>query len=314
MHDAIIVGAGPAGVSAALWLKQLGFSPMLIDRNATCGGLQLSNPYTNSWVASSAKARGHDVASALHQNMLDHKVDMRLSVDATKAEVDGKCARVWLSNRELITARFLVLAGGVSPRTGGLVSRLGMIVGPGTAIADTNFSGKNVAILGGGDNAFENYVFASARGARSVSIFARSIRARADMIAQVPSDRVLVGAYDLDQNRNTVNGTHFDQILVLYGYEAAKSSLLGLNLALRTDGFVSTDSECQTSRANVYAIGEIARRAHPCCITAMADGVIAAKAIQRRLEPSAPTRALGNTKRALSMAARAVLQPAGHGA
>ncbi|WP_083634074.1 NAD(P)-binding protein [Rhodoferax antarcticus] len=44
MDDAIIVGGGPAGASAATWLKQLGFSPVLVEKQASCGGLQLSNP------------------------------------------------------------------------------------------------------------------------------------------------------------------------------------------------------------------------------------------------------------------------------
>jgi thioredoxin reductase (NADPH) len=53
MFDATIVGAGPAGSSCALWLKQLGFSPVIIDRNDQCGGLQLLNPYLNTWIATS---------------------------------------------------------------------------------------------------------------------------------------------------------------------------------------------------------------------------------------------------------------------
>lgn len=85
MNDVIIVGAGPAGVSCALWLKQLGFSPVVVDRNETCGGLQLSNPYTNTWIASSANAYGKDVANAMHANMIRHGVDMRLGVLASKA-------------------------------------------------------------------------------------------------------------------------------------------------------------------------------------------------------------------------------------
>ncbi len=301
MYDAIIVGAGPAGVSASIWLKQLGFNPMAIDKQSQCGGLQLANPYTNTWIATSANAFGPDVAQAMHQNMLRHEVPMHLGVTASRAHVAHDGVSVELSNGEQFRAQFLVLAGGVTPKTGGHASRLGLIVGPGPSVANTNFDQARVAILGGGDSAFENYGFAKSRGAREITIFARSIKARAEMLSRVPPHDVVLGDYDLDSVANTVNGSPFDQILVLYGYEASKSSLLGLDLAMRPDGFVSTDGDTLTSNPKVFAIGELAGRWHPCCATAMADGVVAAKAIQRKLEVTAAQKFTGFVRRAAKL-------------
>lgn len=307
MYDALVVGAGPAGVSAALWLKQLGFNPLAIDKNKMCGGLQLSNPYTNTWIATSTNVLGPDVAHAMHQNMLHHKVAMQLGICASNAQIDGDGIRVELSNGKHAVGRCLVLAGGVVPKTGGFAKRLGMIIGPGHSVKQTNFSGARVAILGGGDSAFENYGFAKSGGARDIKIFARTLKARAEMLEKVAPEEIVFGDYEVDKVQNTVNGEHFDMILVLYGYEASKASLIGLDLAMRPDGFVATDGDCLTSVPKVFAIGEIAGRWHPCCVTAMADGVVAAKAIQRLLEASAPKRFAGYTKRAISLGVKALL-------
>lgn len=301
MFDTIIIGAGPAGVSCAVWLKQLGFSPVLVDKNDQCGGLQLSNPYTNTWIATSANAYGKDVAAAMQANVVRHGIELRLGTLAVAASVTADAVAVNLAGGERLLGKFLVLAGGVSPKSGGMASRLGLLVGPGPAVASADFKGASVAVLGGGDSAFENYEVAANRGAASVTIFARSLKARSEMLAKVPPEDVIVGPYLVDQGTGAINGKKYDQVLVLYGYEASKSALLGLELAMRQDGYVATDPECLTSNPRVYATGELAARAHPCCVTAMADGVVTAKAIQRRLEASLASRYVGLVRRAASL-------------
>ena len=122
----------------------------------------------------------------------------------------------------------MVLAGGVVPRTGGLLTRGPMLIGPGRVISESNFEGKSVAILGGGDNAFENYQFIKKRGAKAVHIYARTLRARAELLEAVPPEHVTEGAYTLREEASSVNGVGYDRIVVLYGYETNRASLLGL--------------------------------------------------------------------------------------
>ena len=306
ISDAIVVGGGPAGVSCALWLQQLGFHPTLVEQNTRCGGLQLSNPYTNTWIATSHDVHGADVAAAMHDNMVRHGVDMRLGERAVHANVSSLGVWLEMANGETLQGRYLVLAGGVAPKSGGFKSRLGLIVGPGHGVAKTNFEDARVAILGGGDSAFENFDFVSQRGAKEVVIFARSIRARAEMLDKVPPHCVVVGDYDVDEKNNTVNGQPFDQIVVLYGYEANRESLLGLDVLMKSNGFVWTNEDCQTSQERVFAVGELAQRAHPGCVTAMADGGVAAKALQRRLETTRTAKFAGMAKRAVALGKKAL--------
>jgi len=306
VFDALIVGAGPAGTSCALWLKQLGFAPVLVDSQNRCGGLQLSNPYTNTWIATSSNAWGKDVANAMHDNMVQHRVELRLGRLARTACLAPQGFRVDLDDGQILVGRMLVLAGGVVPKSGGFAARLGLLIGPGPEVASTDFTGAEVAILGGGDSAIENYRLAKERGAKVVHIFARSLRARQQMVESVSPMDLHIGQYDVQAHTRLVNGRTYDQILVLYGFEANRKSLMGLDIALRPDGFVATAPDCETSMNGVFAVGEIAQRAHPCCATAMADGVVAAKAIQRRLEASAATRVANTVRRLGGAMARAV--------
>jgi thioredoxin reductase len=308
MKDALIIGAGPGGVSCAIWLKQLGFNPLLVDRNKQCGGLQLRNPYTNTWIATSSNVHGEDVARAMQENVERHGVETALSTEVLSVRAIKQAGfEAKLSDDTTHLIKTVVLAGGVVPKSGGFGDRLGMIVGPGPKVTDTDFKGKRVAILGGGDSAFENYDFIRNRGAQAIRIFARSLRARIEMLSKVPIDDVeLSEQIQVDHETNVVNGQKFDVILVLYGYEANAAAMAGLTPMLKPDGFVWTGAECETSIDGVYAVGEIARRAHPCCATAMADGVVAAKAIQRRLESSVTSQYLGMAKRAAGMLSMAL--------
>ena len=301
LHDAIVVGGGPAGVTCAVWLKQLGFNVAVVERRDRCGGLQTINPYSNTWIPTSPHASGTQVADSLHASMLEHRVPMLLSTEVTSVLTDASEMTVSLHDGRHLPTRNLVIATGVAPKAGGFVARVGMIVGPGRVVAETNFSNANVAILGGGDNAFENYHFVRAGGARSVTIFARNVRARLEAVETVPPEAVTLGDYLVDSEQNTVNGQQYDQILVLYGYEVAESGLLGLQLTRRADGFLWTNADCMTNIDGVFAIGEVAQKSHPCCVTSMADGVNASKAIQRRLESSGREKLMGMFRRTATL-------------
>jgi thioredoxin reductase len=184
-----------------------------------------------------------------------------------------------------LRAPYLVLASGVRPADGGFRASENLLIGPGKQIAHRDFRDQSVAILGGGDNAFENYEFIRARGARSVHIFARSIRARREFLERIPPEDTSVGPYEVEAEAMTVAGQRYDVIVVLYGWTPALEFMRDHPLARDERGFVVTDRDStESSIRNVFAIGEVAQRMHPCCVTSMADGVVAAKEIQRRSE------------------------------
>ena len=152
-------------------------------------------------------------------------------------------------------------------------------------MAAESFAGKRVAVLGGGDNAFENALYALEHGALSVRVHARSVRAQHQFVSRFPARDVIVGPYEADPLSRRVDGVAYDLVLVFYGWEPCIGCVDALGLRRSESGFITTDmTTAETSFPGVYAIGEVAQRLHPCVVTALADGVTAAKAIQARME------------------------------
>lgn len=282
--DAVIIGGGPAGASCALWLKMLGFEPCIVERRTTLGGLQAESPYPNDWIVSILGKTGKDVAADMHQHILSHGIACRLGQTVVDARINGQGFQVTTEDAEVVSGKTLVLASGVRPVTGGLSAGKNVLIGPGDQVAAQDFASKRVAILGGGDNAFENYLFIRGKGAAEVHIFARSIRARRSLADRVPAGDVQLGPYEVSSDQVMVGTRTYDLLVVLYGWEAYLPFIHVPELERDRRGFVVTDQNCETTVTGLYAIGEVAQRMHPCCVTAMADGIVAAKDIQRRID------------------------------
>lgn len=314
--DAVIIGAGPAGASCAVWLRQLGFDPLLLEASDCVGGLAARNPFPDVWTVTSPNHTGVEVAQQIGRQVAAAGIDLWLNARVTavrQALVQGRSVqdnsgpqpeserpgdgtapaalkvdveRPGLASMQ-VPAKTLVIASGVIPR--GLPgyegqALHGVIVGPGDNIMSTSFDGARVAILGGGDNAFENYAFVKQRQAVKVDLYARRVRAQRQFVAAVPPEDLHLGSVTVDPHARQVNGQSYDLILVFYGWQPNVGFLGDFALTLDDRGFIWTDPvTAQTSVPNVYAIGEVAQRMHPCVPTAMADGVVAAKSIEKLL-------------------------------
>ncbi len=286
VFDALIIGGGPAGCTAALWLHELGLSPCLIEARTALGGANADNPFATPWVPFLPKAAtGQDLARLIDAHMRPLPLAQRLGsrVESLSRTAHGFAAA--LSNGEILHGRCAVLACGTAPFPGPFTPSPACLIGPGERIKSAVFTGQRVAVLGGGDNAFENALWIAEQGAAKVRLFTRRIRARRQFQQLIPDGMLWHGDYQADQAALTVNGEAFDRFVVLYGFAPVLPVLDDLDPE-RCDerGFLSVDGRCETSIPRLFAIGEINARQHPCNLTAMADGVVAAKAIQRLLE------------------------------
>ncbi|CAB5514255.1 Ferredoxin--NADP reductase [Achromobacter anxifer] len=142
----------------------------------------------------------------------------------------------------------------------------------------------SVAILGGGDSAFQSYLALKQAGAPRITIFARSLRARAQLVTAVPETDVRLGEYDVNPIHNEVNGQPYNLVHVCYGYEVPRRSLMGLMVGLSPEGLVLTDNHYETAVPGVFAIGDMAGKMRPSSAAAFAEGLIVAREIQRRLD------------------------------
>jgi thioredoxin reductase len=220
---------------------------------------------------------GQQVAEALDAHIAALGVPVMRGCAVTQVSADGR----WVTTAQgVFEADFFVIATGSRPRSGGFTASATVAIGPGEAMEALNVLDKPVAILGGGDNAFDQARFVRDRGGRPTVFSRNAPRAQnllQDMIADVP---VVVGPYDADQTAMTVNGDPFAAFGVLYGFEAVIPN--GLTPELE-NGYVRVDRFGETSLPGVYACGEVTDYWHPCVTTSAAHGIQVAKAISRRL-------------------------------
>ncbi|OZI68750.1 NAD(P)/FAD-dependent oxidoreductase [Bordetella genomosp. 1] len=292
VFDAVIIGAGPAGASCAIWLARLGLAPLLVEAGDQVGGLTHDNPFADDWIVALPGKTGQEVAANIAESVAAAGVPLALRTRAVSVRPCKAGVEVGLQGPDgarAVSGRSLVIASGVRARNlpgHPPQSRWpGVLIGPGSPIVAQDYSGLRVAVLGGGDNAFENFVYVRNRGAAEVQLYARSVRAQQQWVTRAGSDHVRIGPYEVDPQARTVDGRAFDLILVFYGWEPQAGFADSLHLARDERGYIRTDfASAQTSLPDVYAVGEVSHRMHPCVVTAMADGVVAAKAIQRRWE------------------------------
>ncbi len=264
--QALVIGGGAAGGACAIWLKKLGVEVVLLEGADRMGGLQLSSPYENLWMPGIQGRTGQDMAADLESHARAVGVDIRLNCPALLVAPGW---RVTIPNGELFV-QYLVIATGTRPRTGPFTPSATVAIGPGTPMESMTVEGRKIAILGGGDNAFDQARFVRDRGGQ-VTIFTRTPpRAQAVVRAMIPDVRVVTGPYAAEQTAMTVNGEAFDLFGVMYGFEAVLPRGLAPAVA---GGFVAVDRYGATSLPGVYACGEVTDYWHACVATSIAHGV-----------------------------------------
>ncbi len=273
IKEAIVWGGGPAGISAAIWLKKLGVDVVLLERAGALGGLQRRSPYENLWIPGVQGKTGQEVARALADHAAAVGVEVRLN-HAAPVSHNG------LYQTGDVSAPYAVIATGTTPRAGRFRPSASVAIGPGEPMEALDIAGKRVAILGGGDNAFDQARFVRDRGGRVTVFSRREPRAQAMLRDLIRDVRVVVGAYEAQQKTMTVNEEAFDAFGVMYGFEAVVPE--GLK-PRRRGGYVQVNRSGETNLPGVYACGEVTDYWHPCVTTAAAHGIQVARQIAARL-------------------------------
>jgi thioredoxin reductase len=282
LEDVVVIGGGPAGAACALWLHQLGSRVLLLEAQGAIGGLQLRSPYANRWLPGVMDRSGRDVAASLQRHLETAGVPHRVDFEVEHVVGRAQCFEVWRGG-ESIPARHLVLATGAQPRDGGFRASATVAIGPGMPMELLPVAGKRVAILGGGDNAFDQAAFVQRRGAQQLHIYCRNPpRAQPLLQRQVDASQVLVGPFDADAQHMTVNGQPYDLFGVQFGFQACVPR--GLDLALCGGCVVVDRHGAVPGVPRLHAAGEVTGFWHPCVATAYAHGIQVAKAIQQALQ------------------------------
>jgi thioredoxin reductase (NADPH) len=302
MHDVIIIGAGPAGLSAALWCDELGLDTLVIEREPEVGGqlLRVHNRVENYLGVEAADGRAlRDLFAAQAEAR-----EFDLWTQAEIEEVDLRAKRVRLRSGEELRSIAIVIATGVRRRRLGIPGEEefeGRGVMSSGVLERESVAGEDVLVVGGGDAAAENAllladvcatVTLAHRGAKLSARreFAERIRGdhRITLFTETTLERVLgsgrVESVELRRAgaikpmRMAVRG-----VLVRVGVEPNSEPFRG---QIETDarGYVVTDARHEASAGMVFAVGDISNPLAPTLSGATGAGATAAKVIASRLK------------------------------
>lgn len=300
-----ILGAGPAGMSCANACLSFGLEPVVIEAADHIGGTQRSNFHPNLWMLGYPDETGEQMTRRLaeHFRQLDLTLYLRTQVQSVGAAAHGFTLRLDTpqGGREL-EARAIVLATGMRPRATPELAALAqqsprVIIGPLASAIRDEVRHARVLILGGGDNALDHALFLAERGntvrvctrrhfsARQAFLTACRGRPEIELKAHCVPDRLVAEADGRILVHWGAVRVRYDWLLVMYGYQPNTEVLAQFDPAIRpqlTDsGHVQVDGWQRTSVPGIYAAGDLTVSPQPSVATAIAQGIAAARAIER---------------------------------
>ena len=322
-----VIGGGPAGMSSALWLKYLGYSPILIDKNNKLGGLQKLSNFENVFYLGQQGKTGYQLAEHFSQHIQTESISTQLGSQLQRIIKVGDDFKIFTDTNE-ITARCLIVTTGqrfkgyeaIKSVEGSqhLSSSPLVCFNPGaTPLLAPRVQGKTVAVVGGSDNGLVTARIL-ADTAQHIHLFVRSKLRGFSQNQQAIFERIKQGKITLHQpadihrfevksnkihivfsDKNNQNSELiFDYLCLRLGFSPNVEQINQLLqegevgfLQLTEAGYIDTNKYLHTSIPNIYAAGDVANPRDPCVATAVAQGAIAARSVEEDLRFAQETNA-----------------------
>ena len=291
MYDIIIVGAGPAGMTAAIYARRAAKSVLIVEA-VNCGGQILNTPYIENYPAE-AHISGYDFSAKLYEQAKGLGAEFIFEKAVGIKDGNGK--------KIVVTAKNSYEAGAVILATGSANRKLGLeeerLVGKGVsycATCDGNFYKKKVvAVVGGGNTALEDALYLSDLAEKVYLIHRRdSFRGEEATVSRLTEKNNVEFIYNSNVTRlisdkrlraievtNKIDGSvrtvELNGLFVAVGRVPENRNFADL-IKLDDAGYVEAGEDCHTSCAGIFAAGDNRTKTLRQLVTAAADGAMAA--------------------------------------
>ena len=302
VHDVVVVGSGPSGLTAALYLARANLAPVVVEGGISAGGALMTTTDVENFPGFPDGVLGPDLMERIRAQA-ERFGALIVTDDATGLRLDGDVKEVHVGG-EVLRARAVVLSMGSQWRALGVEGEA-RLLGHGVSSCATCdgffFRDQDLAVIGGGDSAMEEATFLT-RFARSVTVVHRrdELRASAVMADRARSNPKIRFEWDSEVDevlgtdtvtglrlRSTADGSTRELdvtgMFVAIGHDP-RSELVRGQVALDDEGYVLVDHpHTSTSLPGVFAAGDLVDSHYRQAVTAAGTGCAAALDAERWL-------------------------------
>ncbi|MBW1721518.1 MAG: thioredoxin-disulfide reductase [Deltaproteobacteria bacterium] len=301
MHDVIIIGGGPAGLTAGLYNARARLDVLLLEKLSP-GGQVLTTDWVENYPGFPEGVSGFELMDRMRRQAENFGLVIK-NKEVLGLEFHG-ARKVVRTSDEHLEAKALILACGATPRKLGIEGE-DLLVGKGVSYCATCdgafFRDQEVAVIGGGDTAVEEALFLT-RFASKVTLIHRRDALRATRVLQeramaeekieflwdtVPVKILGNTAVEGIELRNVKTGETSEKqvkgIFVFIGTNPNTELVKGL-LELDENGFIVTDNKMESSVPGVFAAGDVRSKLLRQISTAVGEGAAASFSAERYLE------------------------------
>lgn len=293
MYDIVVIGGGPAGLSAGLYAARSRMNVLIIEKGKF-GGQATTTAELENYPGSIEECTGSSLAERMRQQaegfgtkfVKDEIVDVDLSGDVKR--IKGK--------QNEYEAKAVIIATGANPRLGGFDREL-ELRGRGVSYCATCdadfFEGLDIAVIGGGDSAITEALYLT-KFAESVTVIhrrdalraAKSLQEKAfanpkikfiwdSVVTEAKGDEILESLTVKNVKTGELSNLEVNGVFVFVGLTPITEVFQG-KIELDGRGYIPTDADMRTNVPGVFAAGDVRVKSLRQVITAAADGAIAA--------------------------------------
>lgn len=293
MYDIIVIGGGPAGLTAALYARRANKSVLIIEKDGFGGQITYSPKVEN--IPGFNEVTGNEFAEKLVEQVLNQEAEVEIA-EVTAIE-NGDIKKV-VTDSGVFTAKAVIIATGAKHRLLGLENEQNLI-GEGIsfcAVCDGAFyEGKTVAVIGGGNSALQEALLLSDLAKKIYVVqnldYFTGEQKLVDILTAKPNVEIilgnvvekLVGEKELEGIviKNTTNGEitelPLDGMFVAIGLVPQNDAFKDL-VQLNSYGYVDAQEDCKTNTKGIFVAGDCRSKKIRQVVTAAADGSTAALA------------------------------------
>ncbi len=302
MHDVVIIGGGPAGLTAGIYAARGGLKTLLCEGKILGGQIVLSYEVEN-YPGFPQGISGMELIENFTKQVEKFGVEMSYE-GVVKIDDDRECKSVHLTNGTCIKTKTIIIASGASSNKLGCPGEK-KFTGKGVSYCATCdgafFRNKTVAVIGGGDSAIEEALYLT-NLAKKVYIIHRRNQLRAIKILQdraeknskiqdifnhivkeVQGDKLVNGLMLKNTQTGELTRLPIDGVFVYIGVTPNTMFVKDL-IKLDEEGYILTDEKMETNVEGIFAAGDIRSTPLRQVITAASDGAIAASSAQKYIE------------------------------